>query len=120
MIYVILGLAIIFNAVANILIKLGMSKVTLGPEFNALQMIITMLTNLYVISGIISFGLALVLYSYVLNKINLSIAYPLMTSLGYAIVVSFSVLFFKETLALYQIIGLILIISGVWMVAVFR
>ena len=120
MIYIIFALAIIFNAGANILIKIGMNEAVLDTGFNIFRMILIMLKNIYVMSGVFSFGLALVLYSYVLSRVNLSIAYPLMTSLGFAIVVSFSVIFFKESLQFLQIIGLILIVAGVWMVAAFR
>lgn len=60
---------------------------------------------------------ALVAYSYALSKINISIANPIMTSIEYAIVILSSVLFLKETLNNIQVIGILFIIFGVWMVA---
>ncbi len=57
---------------------------------------------------------------YVLNKINLSIAYPLMTSIGFIIVVSFSIFFLSEKVVPLQVLGLFLILTGVWLVASFR
>jgi len=56
-------------------------------------------------------------YGYVLSKMNLSIAYPLMTSIGFLIVTLVSWVFLKETITLIQIGGFILILLGVWMVA---
>ena len=50
-------------------------------------------------------------------KTDLSVAYPIMTSLGFVIVVLVSWLFLKETITLIQFTGLALIIAGVWMVA---
>ncbi len=120
MTYLILALAIILNAFANILIKIGMSKVQLPDRCSILYLLSIMIKNGYVLTGIASFGLALISYSYVLNKINLSIAYPLMTSIGYIIVVSFSILYLSEKLVPLQILGLFLIIVGVWLVASFR
>jgi len=120
MVYLILAIAIILNACANILIKIGMNGIGEFVTFNAFQLILAMFKSVYVLIGIISFALALVSYSYVLNKINLSIAYPLMTSIGFIIVVSFSIFFLSEKLVPLQILGLFLILTGVWLVASFR
>ena len=48
---------------------------------------------------------------------NLSVAYPVNTSVGYILVILASFIFFKETLGIVQISGIVLIIAGVWMVA---
>jgi len=48
----------------------------------------------------------------VTNKIELSRAYP-MTTIGLVLVFIFSIIFFKESLTAYKIIGMFLIISGV-------
>ena len=48
----------------------------------------------------------------VTNKIELSRAYP-MTAIGLVLVFVFSIIFFKEALTVYKVIGMFLIISGV-------
>ena len=48
---------------------------------------------------------------------NLSIAYPLMTSIGFMIVILASWLFLNEIITPLQIVGFLFILSGVWMVA---
>ncbi|HCU01671.1 MAG: EamA-like protein transporter family [Candidatus Moranbacteria bacterium GW2011_GWE1_35_17] len=48
----------------------------------------------------------------VTNKIELSRAYP-MTTIGLVLVFVFSIIFFKEALTVYKVIGMFLIISGV-------
>ncbi len=115
MIYIIFSIAIILNALANILMKIGALK----PDemTKKTDVIWNMLTNPVIIAGVISFGLALAAYNYVLTKTNLSVAYPIMTSLGYVIVILISWLFLKETITLVQCFGFICIIAGVWMVA---
>ncbi|MDI6817627.1 MAG: SMR family transporter [Actinomycetota bacterium] len=70
-----------------------------------------------ILLGIAFFGSALIAYSFVLSKINLSIAYPVMTSIGFLIVITASALFFKETITIIQMAGFILILAGVWLVA---
>lgn len=117
---IILGIAIVLNAGANILIKMGMNS---APDLRAVsagRYLLYFVTNVYVLSGILSFGLALLTYSYVLSKVNLSVAYPIMTSCGFVIVVLFSVFFLSERLVPLQAVGMALILAGVWLVAGFR
>ena len=72
--WIILGIAISLNALANILIKVGvMDK---GGKFN-IEMFTEVIASPAIIGGILSFAFALVAYGYVLTRMNLSIAYPL-------------------------------------------
>ncbi len=113
--YILLLSAVVFNAVANILIKVGMMRCPKSE--NLYLMAKSALFHPAIIGGIICFVIALGGYSYTLSKLNLSIAYPIMTSLGYLIVVVVSCLLLHETITWYQLIGFFLIIGGVWMVA---
>lgn len=113
--YVVLSLAITLNALANILMKVAMLRQ--GKNSDIITLIRQSVSNPVLALGLLSFGLALVAYCYVLAKINLSIAYPLMTSLGFLIVIAASWLFLDERITPLQIVGFIFIISGVWMVA---
>ena len=113
--YVVLSLAIILNAVANILMKVAMLKQEKTTD--VITMITQALSNPILFLGIISFGLGLAGYCYILTKINLSIAYPLMTSLGFLIVILASWLFLGENISKLQLVGFLCIIAGLWMVA---
>ena len=110
-----LGFAIFFNAFANILIKIGMIRI--GNTENAISMVKKMLNQPTLYLGVFSFAMALMLYSMVLTKLNLSIAYPIMVSIGLIIVVLVSYFILKEAIYPIQIVGFLLIIAGVWMVA---
>ena len=112
---VVLSFAIVCNATANILIKVGMNKV--GDTKGIWELAKKAVMQPQLIAGIISFILAFVSYSYILTKLNLSIAYPIMVSMGIVIVVTVSYLFLCESINIIQIIGFALIIAGVWMVA---
>ena len=109
--------ALLANASANILIKSGMRRLELEGA-TLVQIARQILTNGAVLGGIILFGLNVLSYAYVLNKMPLSQAYPVMTSVGFFIVVTASVFFFGETLDIYQISGLLLILAGVVLIAV--
>lgn len=96
--------------------KIGMLKIgdLDGLRFSEIRNKIA--TNYILWLGCFCFVIAFVAYSYALSKVNLSIAYPIMTSLGYAILILSSVFFLKETLNSIQVIGILFIIFGVWMV----
>ena len=112
--WVILGIAIFLNALANILIKVGV--IDKGGKIS-INMFFDIITTPAIIGGILSFVFALIAYEYVLTKMNISIAYPLMTSIGFMIVILASWFFLKESITLIQILGFLFILSGVWMVA---
>jgi len=106
-------LAIFFNAFANIFMKYGVKKQIVKIS-GIKQLILSYLNNPLLLVGIAFFGVALIFYSKALEKFNLSIAYPLMTSSGILIVTLWSLLFFGEKLGVYQISGLFMIIGGIW------
>jgi len=115
--YWLLGLAVLFNALANITVKWAMRGETspFAEGFGAALKSVA--TNYWLWAGIALFGLAFILYSLVLTRINLSIAYPVMTSLGLVIITLVSILVFKEVITGIQAGGLLLIIIGVWLVS---
>jgi len=115
-VHFVLIFALVANAVANILIKEGMK----AKELNITDLVGTfkaIVFNPTVLSGLFFFGLALAAYSFVLSQVKLSVAYPIMTSVGFLIVVSYSFMFLHESITALQVGGLVLILAGVWMVA---
>lgn len=115
MAYVIFIVAIVLNAVANILMKAG--AVPPRQASHITDVLRNMVSNPFIIAGVVCFALGLAAYNYVLIKTDLSVAYPIMTSVGYVIVILAAWLFFKESLTMLQVSGIALIAAGVWMVA---
>jgi multidrug transporter EmrE-like cation transporter len=111
-----LAFALIANAAANVMIKAGMrsQEVDLGEPVAAMKM---MITNPLVIGGVILFAMNVVSYAYVLTRVPLSLAYPIMTSGGFLIVVTASAILLRESLSVPQMFGIALIIAGVILVA---
>lgn len=107
-------LAIVLNASANILIKASAYRSgDLDPEA-----FIKQLFNPWLIAGLASFGLAFIAYRHVLSQnVPLSVAYPIMTSLGFIIVLVASRIFFHENLDWIQYAGIVMMIVGLWLVA---
>ncbi len=113
---VFLILAIVFNAGANIFMKAGVMSEPVKLSDGIVQFVLSYLTNVKLMLGILFFGIALVFYTKALEKFNLSIAYPTMTSCGLLIVTLWSVFMFSERLSMLQICGLFLIVCGLWLV----
>lgn len=95
--WIILTIALIFNALANICIKVGVKDLQIK----------------YIIFGVISFAIALGGYSFALTKLPLSVAYPIMTGCGFAIVATASYFLFGESFGILKMIGIFLIFSGI-------
>ncbi len=113
--YTLLAVAVIFNGVANVLMKAGMRDVPEVP--GAGGMIKHYLHSWPVMVGLVLFGLNVIAYTQALSKIPLSVAYPIMVSLTGVIVISGSMILFKEEISWLQWLGFALIIGGVICIA---
>ncbi len=106
--FVFLFLSVIVNGIGNFLLKGAatekVSKMT-GPLLTK---------NFWISVALLCIGFFLYLTS--LKKIELSIAYPLAASLTTAIVAILAVIFLKEKLSFYQILGIGLVLGGVWLI----
>ncbi|MDI6787837.1 MAG: SMR family transporter [Planctomycetota bacterium] len=110
-VYIFMLLTIILNSVANILIKVSSTRIDKAQGILGINML-----NLYFIGGVFSFALALFAYSQVLSKMKLGIAYPVITSACFIIVLFTSWLYLKESISLVQLVGILLILGGIWLV----
>jgi spermidine export protein MdtJ len=113
--WIIMAFAIVLNAAANILIKAAMRS--LGSFELSASGFVKAVMNPYFIGGVISFALALAAYAVSLTKFPLSVAYPIMTSVGLLLVAAVSVAAFGESFTLARLFGTLLIIGGVVLVA---
>ncbi len=112
--YIALIFGIVLNAAANIMIKAAMRNLT-DANVSA-DFLVRAIAQPALIGGLVAFGLALVSYSFALTKIDLSIGYPVMTSVGLLLVVGYSALYFHEHIGVMRISGIALILLGVVMI----
>ncbi|MBX6395067.1 MAG: EamA family transporter [Alicyclobacillaceae bacterium] len=110
-----LGFGIVFNALANILMKAA-ARHGAGPA-GGWSGILSAVLNIYLLAGIASFVLALGAYTFALTRFELSVAYPIMTSLGLVLVALASFLLFREPFTGWKTVGTLLILAGVLCVA---
>lgn len=111
--YLLLLINILMLVSGQVLWKTGMSKMHFELS---LKGIINAIFNPYILSGAIVYVFATVIWLYLLSKENLSKIYPLQ-SLCYVLGAAAGVIFFKESLGTSKIFGLVLIISGAFLIA---
>jgi len=111
--YLLLTVALTFNAVANILLKLGAGRLgALGePGFTS-----RLLVNYQLLAGLALFALNVVFYAAALTRLNLSVAYPVMMGGSLFIVVTVSILLLREPVSATQMLGLVLLVLGMTLV----
>lgn len=108
--YIFLITALVLNAIANILMKIGSGHLNFFTEYGLFQ---GLLKNYILIIGVFLFASNVVFYVLALSRINLSVGYPVMTSGGLVIISLVSYFFLKEALTPLQLIGLLLIFGGI-------
>ena len=98
-------LCTLFGAVAQILIKHGANGLASGSP-------LAMITNLPLVAGYSLYGVSTVLLVLALRDGELSILYPVI-SLTYVWVTLLSLLFFKERINAWKLLGVAVVVAGV-------
>jgi multidrug transporter EmrE-like cation transporter len=118
--WIFLAVALVLNATANLLIKFGVVKATAdGPimQDGLVAGGLRILSSPLIVGGVLCFGLNLAAYMLALQKLAISIAYPIMVSVGFAIIVVIAGWRLQERLSTIQWVGVALILLGVYLVA---
>ncbi len=111
--YLFLVLALLLNATANVLLKIGATR--LGP-LEGPGLLARVAGDVYLLGGVLLFALNVVFYAAALTRLDLSVAYPIMVAGGIVIVVSVSALVLRESVTLVQSLGLMLLVIGIALV----
>ncbi|MGA7178218.1 MAG: EamA family transporter [Thiobacillaceae bacterium] len=111
--YVLLVVAMVLNALANMLLKAGAAS--LGGPWNA-QVLQRLWGNPYLLLGLLLFAINVVFYVAALTRLNLSVAYPVMVAGGLVVVVLGSILWLRETVTPLQWAGIALLVAGIALV----
>ena len=118
MIIILMFFVVALNVCGHVFLKVGMNQVgQVGgrplPEFS-----LNAISNLYVLMGLAGYVSSVAGYIVVLSRTQLSIAYPILMSSGYAFVVLISFLWLKEPFNVLKWAGIFLIFTGVLLVSV--
>ena len=117
--------ALVLNAAANLMMKMGSAKVAHAGGFlsnGAVGAVRTLLTTPVLLAGLICFGLNAFLYMFALQSrtLKISIAYPVMVGGGYAIIAITAAFWpgLRERLTAGQWVGVALVLAGVVLIAI--
>ena len=104
-------IGITFASLGQILWKIGMDEIGAVYEISLLN-IIPMIYNVYIISGLLSYGIGTIFWLIALSRADLSFVYPFI-ALTFVIIFTASFFLFHEQISLMRLFGAIVIISGI-------
>lgn len=115
--FLILGITTLFTVTAHLFLKRGV--LNLGVlDFslnNLLNLIIRIMQNFWLIGGLLMITMSFILWLFFISRVKLNLAYPLATSLNVILIVFSSWLFLKEQLLPIQILAIVIIIFGIFL-----
>ena len=116
-------IALSLNAAANLMIKFGMRGIDLELHGSSpmaegiVGLIRLMLRHWVLLAGLLCFALNVVFYVFSLQKLPISVAYPIMVASGFGIIVTVAGSMLGERLSVVQWVGVAAILFGVALVA---
>ena len=116
--YLIMLFVVSFNVCGHVFLKAGMNQIGAIAPGALISNFAKIFTNLSVLLGLFCYVSSVAGYMVLLSKIDISIAYPIVTSLAYGAIVLVSFFIFKEPFSLIKWLGLGLILSGVLLVGI--
>jgi multidrug transporter EmrE-like cation transporter len=113
--FLLLLLTAVFGAVANLLVKRGISLA--GGFTPSLSALLQLLRQPTLVGGLLLIGIASLLWLRILATQKLSTCYPLFVSLTYSLITIGSYYFLHERISIQKLIGLAVIMIGITTVA---
>lgn len=119
--WIALVLALVLNAAANLMMKFGSvglkASLEADPRRDMGTLAGMLAHNWVLVLGLFFFATNVLFYTYALQVVKISIAYPIMVTGGFAIIAVVAWLALRETLTPMQWGGIALIMLGVFLVA---
>ncbi len=119
--YFLLIIVVLMGAFGQILLKLGVNQLAPRiPKINSFQsifqVIFTYLTNYFILSVLVLYGMGFFLWLTILSKFQLSFAFPAASAAVYLLIILCSWLFLHENVTLWRVAGTLLIAIGIFLV----
>ena len=106
---------ILFTVYGQIVLKWRISDYGDLPEnfYEKLGFLLKLFTDPYILSGFASAFIAALFWMAAISKFDLSYAYPFMSA-SFVLVFIYSAIFFQEPITPFKVIGLLLIVIGIF------
>ena len=113
-----IAMGILLNVLAQVVIKMGMSRIGYFDVSiaNAGSVTLQVIRSPLIIGGISCYVFSVVMWLVTLSRVDVSFAYPL-TSLGYILTAFAGYYFLGENITTLRIVGIMVIILGVYLVS---
>ena len=114
-----LSVSVAFNVTANILLKKGVLAFggISGQKAHIIPELLKAAVTPYLWLGLALYGLSFLIWLRVLSFNDLSRAYPIFAAVVFLFTTIGSLLFLKENISLLRVLGIVIIISGIYVVA---
>ena len=115
---ILVSICIVFTVAGQILMKYGMGQVgdiTSMRQLLDFSLILKMLTNPFIIGGILCFGSMIILWLAAMSTLDISYMYP-MASLVYVLTAIVALIFLHESISLLWWIGIFLVMGGCFII----
>ena len=111
-------ISILLAVVGQLLLKMGMLRIgKFSFDISTLvHQYIKILLNPLVIAGLFGFFLSMLVWLYVLSRLELSFAYPFV-ALNYVLILFGSYFLLKETITPMKVVGVAVIVIGVYLIS---
>jgi Membrane transporters of cations and cationic drugs len=121
--YLLILISVCLSAFSQVILRYGMTRPAISEALSGSASLTTTLLTIakspFVIGGLACYGFGAILWLFVLSKIPVSFAYPFV-SLGIVLTTITGVVVLRESISLISAFGVMLIISGILMMALGR
>ncbi len=114
---ILMAVVVALNVCGHVFLKIGMNQVGEIGGRSVFDFGYSAISNIFILIGLTGYVSSVGGYIVVLSKTQLSVAYPILMSTGYALVVLVSFLFLKEPFSSIKWVGIALILFGVVLVS---
>lgn len=108
---------VILNSIAQIFMKFGMNNLSKNIPSIGIENVLLLITNFHVAVGGVLYGISFIVWLYVLSRMQLSYAYPVI-SLSYVIVAVLGFLILNEKISYNAWAGILLVVAGVSLIGI--
>ena len=115
--YLALLLAVTANTSAQISLRFAMRNISINKQCDLVAKIFEVIANRYVWAGLFLYGIGVLLYLYMLSKFEVSYISPIVTASIFLLLIILSYLFLNEQITTKRIIGMLIIIAGIFIVS---
>ena len=118
MMFLLILAGVLLNALAQLMLKAGMSRIG-HFEFsfaNVVPIGLKVMSNLPIMSGLFAYVMSVGVWLLVLSRVQVSYAYP-MLSIGYVVNALAAYCLFGESLSVLRMSGIFIIIAGVYVIS---